>query len=420
MKFFVLITLGLVTSMGQDASSSAKVALKAGLYPFIPDPAGDSFVTLDNWVKSTFGAAHPNINLNLSPTSGQTTIYNATVLQEMLTTGGFDVLQFDSMYLNEIANTGLLNPLTHDSVDTDTWTPQAILAATVNGTLYAQPQWHCGYFSFTRDPSVFNAINSEQLLRALARQRGPNQKFGTSWDLFDLTVVYLAGVAQNAGAANAQAAVNLAIQPGQPIHHKVSDVLTQLTTDCINASDYNPCPYYDYSYSSLMFSDFATDGLDTMMYYSEELNPVALASPSGLTDVLFTVTPIGDSKTPFLTYTDVTVISRACQNRPGCFAAALQFAAFTWSNTFFDYVLRSKDAIAVNGGPQPLRYLMPATLDAFEVDQVDDDSFYHTIKTALLGNSHTPPSIIIPNSISTQADRIYAKLICMVTGQTPC
>jgi len=270
---------------------------------------------------------------------------------------------------------------------------------------------------------VFNAADSEHLLQALARQKGANQKFGTSWDLFDLPVVYLAGVAQNAAAAglNAQDAVNLAIQPGQPIHHKVSDVLTQLTTDCLNASNYNPCEYYDYSASSTMFSDFANDGLETMMYYSEELNPVALDNPAvGLSNVLFSVTPLGDAKTPFLTYTDITVISAACKARTGCFNAAKQFAAFTWSNTFYDYVLRSKDAIQVKAAPQPLRYLMPATLDAFEVDQVDSDSFYHTIKVALLGNLHTPPSVIIPNTISTEVERLYTKLFCLVTGGTPC
>jgi len=305
--------------------------------------------------------------------------------------------------------------LAESDCSTSTWTPQSIEAGSVGGQIYGQPQWHCGYYTQTRIGSIHNAQTATQLLGALNSQSGSKQKFSTSWDLFDLPAVYLAGVAQDAGTtAAAQAAVNAALAPHATLNSGVTHTLTQLTNDCVNASGYTPCNTYNYDYSSVEFSEFANNKIDAMSYYSEELNPVALGSSNGLTDILFSVTPFGTSTAPFLTYTDVTVISKSCYNRPGCFAAAKEFAAFTWSNTFYSYVLQSKDAVAVNGAPQPLRYLMPATKTAFNINHVSTDPYYAIIETALLGSAHVPAAVIIPNTLSQHATSLYEKLICIV------
>ena len=54
-----------------------------------------------------------------------------------------------------------------------------------------------GYYTFTRNSRVHNAQTGSQLLSAIAHLPATPQRFATSWDLFDLPVVYLAGVAQN-------------------------------------------------------------------------------------------------------------------------------------------------------------------------------------------------------------------------------
>jgi len=392
--------------------------IKVGLYPFIPDPAGDNFATLDAWVSSTFSAANPDIQLNLVPTSHQFTIYaNQTILRD-LNGQHYDVLQIDSMFLQWAVDNNLIASLSPTDVDTSNWTPQAIQAGTVYGQLYAQPMWHCGYYTFTRDANTANAETAQQLISALNNLPATPQKWSTSWDQFDLPVVYLAGVAQNAYAnhQDAQAAVNAASRQTAPIQSQVTSVLATLTDDCVNATGYNPCPYYDYSASYVEFNGFAESRIQSFMYYSEELNPVARADPHGLNDVLFSVTPLGAGQYPFLTYTDVTVISQQCFRRAGCFDAAKKFAAFTWSDPFYNYVLNSQDAVTPTNPNPPLRYLMPATLSSFnQVPQ--SDAFYKTIQNALLGNHpQIPPSVIIPNDMSYQAPDLYKQLNCVVNG----
>lgn len=143
--------------------------LRVALYPYVPQRAEMYWR-----VEQAFEEAHPDVDLRYVDLGGY---YYGGQLVEALGRGDADVFEVDAVFLQDLADQGLIQPLPASALppeERDAYLPVALEAAFVESELYGVPHWVCGNFLFYRreDPerARFDAVRSlDGLERILGR-----------------------------------------------------------------------------------------------------------------------------------------------------------------------------------------------------------------------------------------------------------
>lgn len=349
-----------------------KTVLRVPLYPYIPDAAGDQFQAMAARIEAEFERKHPHIDLVPNPTCFADDFYEPSQIARSLKGEGecsYDVIETDAIILKELVAEGAVRPWRRLPRRPD-WHPAGIVASTHPETklLYGVPHWLCGHFIISRNESVRRAQTSTRLVQALEGLGTPMPDMATnmlgSWNLPSL---YLDAWADENGPRNINSAVTT--------EHYDTDVLASMrrfTQSCQYGAS-NPCIDGTYDDNAdLPAVLFAQKQVDATMGYSERLHVILKNLPAGDTgaDIKLSSAPLGEGDHPVL-FTDSYFMSVRCTGK--CEDAAMEFVEYMTQASTFEWILMSEDAPAATRVP---RYLLPATLDAYQTRKVRADPFF--------------------------------------------
>lgn len=359
---------------GGENPGGARTVLRVPLYPYIPDAAGDQLKAMAARIEAEFEARHPNIDLVPNPSCFADDFYEPSQMARSLkgeSECGYDVIETDTILLEELVAEGAVRPwrrLPRNIV----WHPAGLSASTRQGTneLYGVPHWLCGHFIVSRDEAVRQARTTSGLVQALAGLGTPAPNMAVnmlgSWNLPSL---YLDAWADANGPANVRSAVTT-----ERYDTAVLGSMRQFVRSCQSGTG-NPCVDGTYDQDEnfdLPATLFAQRQADATMGYSERLHTILKNLPAGDTasDIKLSSAPLGEGSNPLL-FTDSFFLGVNCTGK--CEAAAQQFVEYMSQPSTFEWILMSEDAPADARVP---RYLLPATLDAYQAPSVRADRFF--------------------------------------------
>jgi thiamine pyridinylase len=354
-----------------------KITLRVPIYPYIPDAAGDEFKALKARIEAEFEAAHPDIDLVINPSCFADDFYEPAGIASSLTGGSdcaYDVIETDTAILSELVASGAVRswPRMPEGIS---FHPAGLMAST--GTppaaqvLYGVPHWLCNHFIVSRSESVRQARTTPALVQALAALGTPEPDTAVdmlgSWNLPSL---YLDGWADRHGGEELRSAVTTANYDSAVLQSMHGFVRT------CEADGQNPCidgTYNQFENFDLPAQLFAQGKVDSTLGYSERLHTIIKNLPANATISALRISsaPLGGQGSNPILFTDSYFLSARCTG--DCEKAALAFTEYMSQPSTFEWILMSEDAPAVGRVP---RYLLPATLDAYEAPKVSVDPFY--------------------------------------------
>jgi thiamine pyridinylase len=361
-------------------SPEPKITLRVPIYPYIPDAAGDEFQALKARIEADFEAAHSGIDLVINPSCFQDDFYEPGGIASSLKGEGdcaYDVIETDTAILGELVASGAVRPWPR-LPEGISFHPAGLMAST--GTppaaqaLYGVPHWLCNHFIISRSESVSQAQTTTALVQALAALSTPEPDTAVdmlgSWNLPSL---YLDGWADRHGGEALRSAVTTANYDSAVLQSMRSFVRT------CEAEGENPCidgTYSEFENFDLPAQLFAQGEVDSTLGYSERLYTIIKNLPAGASASAIRISsaPLGGQGNNPILFTDSYFLSARCTG--DCEKAALAFTAYMSQPSTFEWILMSEDAPEAGRVP---RYLLPATLDAYEAPKVLADPFYQTL-----------------------------------------
>lgn len=362
------------------AAMPPRTALRVALFPYIPDAAGDGYRGLLAWIDSAFEARAQWVDLQLRPLNPDDDFYNLDTLGAWLGggPGTYDVVEVDAVLLGDLVRRSLVQ--TWSRLDTADWHPAARFAASVGGSYYGIPHWLCSYFLFTRQAPVHGASSVEGLLRALGRADtvGRRPLVGNFHGSWETPAYYLDAFGETRGWR----AVPSALTP--ILDTTVLFPLLRTFRFCgVGAA--NPCLSGGYEADPAAARILARDSAVALIGYSERMFYVQHFAPPGLSPVLLSAAPVGNSSAALL-FVDVLARNARCGGY--CAQASELFAAFLNDPGTVASIVLSADA-----GPGAVpRYLLPATVSAYQSPRLRSDPYYPTLWRAI---QHSGP---LPNA----------------------
>ena len=347
--------------------------LHVALYPYIPDAASDGYRGLLARIESEFETQHPEVDVRLAPpdpTSGA--FYDFDSLRMMLTAepgaGGFDLVEVDAALLGELIDSQLVRAWTTPPGRSD-WHPAALQAVTIQGQSYGVPHWLCSHFMFSRERAMVEAVSAEQLATALRNATpstpGMAGKFAGNWDL---TALYLDAWVDTYGGGSLDSVL-------PPADSSVIRSLRAVVRECRTGTS-NPCLAGGrFGASAEAAAEAFADGhVDAFIGFSEHLHAM-LRRAGRDSSIKLSLAPLGAGKRPIV-FVDALVLRRGCD--AVCEAAAGAFAAYLNQPETQEWITMAQD-----GGPRAIpRYLMPATLSAYQQPSLKADRYYPEIFSA--------------------------------------
>jgi thiamine pyridinylase len=364
--------------------SSAQVAadrfkLRVVLFKYIPDAAGDRFAALTARIRHEFEAMHKDVELDLRSFDipGDTLdLYGAApfangsianLLSRPPASGGYHLAEIDTVILGDLIEQDVIRPWPNLPRSSD-WHPAGARAVTVGGEIFAIPHWLCGHFVFARDPQITSARTGEALIAALEHGAPKTPRLaGRLTGSWNVPSLYLDGYADSYGANSLLPALSIHLDPAALSN------LEAFAKECLTGGR-NPCVNGDYDDPDVPTAAFAAGKAAAMFGYSERLFLIRKSAPRDQFHI--SSAPIGNGNHPLL-FTDAFVLRKDCTGP--CEAAARAFAEYMNSPRTQEWILMSKDA----ANPTVPRYLLPATLSAFQTPEVRRDPYYRRLASEI-------------------------------------
>ncbi len=352
-----------------------RTPLRVRLYSYIPDAGGDELLALNTRIEAEFEKAHPGIDLILNPACFDFYDPQGTAgsLRGDCT---YDVFETDTVILGELVDSGAIRPWPR-LPENVSWHPAGLSASThsrdTKQDIYGVPHWLCDHFIMSREEAVQQARSTSELVRALAAlgtsTPGTAANMLGSWNL---PALYLDAWADQHGAGNIRSAVTTESPDAAVLESMRSFVRT-----CASNGK-NPC--LDGTFDGDGNEDvpaklFATGKARTTLGYSERLHTIIKNLPAGAdrSEIRVSSAPLGEGNHPLL-FTDAFFLSARCTG--DCEQAALRFTTFMSQPSTYEWILMSEDAPEATRVP---RYLLPASLDAYDAPKVRADPLYSVL-----------------------------------------
>jgi thiamine pyridinylase len=353
-------------------------ALRAVVYPYIPNGPDDAEARLATRLEADFEDEHPEVDVEVN-LSWDTDPYDYDSLERWLTSSDpsetMHVVEVDALILGDLVERGLVAEwpaLPHD----DDWDPAARDAVTVDGQIYGVPHWLCGHLVISRDPAIAAAGTAPALLDALAAGgpdvAGVSGTYLGSWNSISL---YTDAWADTHGAED------LAASYAGPLEADVVADMRAIAQTC-ESDGANPClgEEFDEDFDAPARA-FVEGEYQATFGYSERLHYIVNAGVEP-TDLHLGSISFGDGSTPVL-FADAFVVRKDCTGE--CWEAARAFVEHATAVDTFRWMLMSEDS----PGDAP-RYLIPARPGAFADEVVAADPLYQQIQDAVQGGVAFP------------------------------
>ncbi|BAY46336.1 thiaminase-1 [Scytonema sp. HK-05] len=365
---------------GKAQKSLSKNILRVALYPYIPDAANDKYRELLQRIETEFEGKNPDIDLVLKPIKDDG-FYELDTLKTWLTespsNNGYHLVEIDTLLLGDLVELNLIQAWNAPSTQSD-WHPAGKRGVTLNNQVYGIPHWLCGNFIFSRDKSVVKAKSITELLPALDQVNPKTPNVAGNLTGWDLPTLYLDAWADTYGLDEIASAISTS-NPDKVVMQSFN----KFSKECVTNGK-NPCLDGTYNDANLSAKNFADGKVDTFFGYSERLNFI-LKEGVNTKDVKISSIPLGQRKNPIL-FVDAFVLRNDCNK--ACQEAAAKFVAYMNAPQTHEWILMSQDA----GNQAIPRYLIPATLSAFQTPEVRQNSYYRVIE------SETKKGLPYPNS----------------------
>ena len=353
-------------------------ALRAVVYPYIPNGPDDAEARLATRLEAELEDEHPEVDVEVN-LSWDTDPYDYESLEQWLTSSDpaetMHVVEVDALILGDLVERGLVAEwpaLPHEG----DWDPAARDSVTVDGKIYGVPHWLCGHMVISRDPAIAAAGTASELLDALAAGgpdvAGISGTYLGSWNSISL---YTDAWADDHGAEN------LAASYSGPLEADVVADMRAIAETCARDGA-NPClsEEFDEDFDAPARA-FVEGEYQATFGYSERLHYIVNAGVSP-TDLHVGSISFGDSNTPVL-FADAFVVRKDCTGE--CWEAARAFIEHATAVDTFRWMLMSEDS----PGDAP-RYLIPARPGAFADEAVAADPLFQQIQAAVAGGAAFP------------------------------
>lgn len=375
----ILFTQIVLASNPNNGKQPQKITLKVALFPWIPDAAEDNFTSLKNRLEKEFEKQYPDIDLILRLQKDDNAYYNPPKVAGWLASGEYDLVEIDTIILGDLISSGTIETWETPKSGKDFF-PAAVQGSTVKEgnevSWWGMPHLLCGFFVISKSQEIDDAASIGSLKEAVQKAGKPLLgNFDSSWDLPSL---YLDARVDN-GMLPEQ--VTNAIKP--PLDEMSASAI-ETFADLCGKYGKNPCIDGSYSEDDTFNNpviEFVNGNAVAFWGYSERLHlTVKMHKEKGMpTDkILVNTTPLGSKSTPML-FVDSFVKRNGCSKDKECQKATVAFSEFINSEWAMSEVFLSQDAKAVGKDPVP-RYLLPAKLNAFDIDGIKKDRLYQELK----------------------------------------
>lgn len=383
-----------------NGGAPAAATLRVALFPYIPDSGQDEYKSLTKYVEDGFEQMYPTVDLVLRPLNPEDDFYDPNTLAQWLSPeaqDGYDVVEVDTVILGDLVSSGLIAPWRLPPSPSD-WHPVAASSVRLNDVVYGVPHLLCGHFLMTRNKAAAEAKNVEELAIALRSVSNQHPELaGNMVGSWNLPSLYLdAWEDANAGSSTAYAL-------HQTLDNKALDSFKKFSSLC-QSGGVNPClngTYDDYKQPTLAADKFARGEADALFGYSERLFFV-LTTATDDSAILITSAPMGNGKYPVL-FTDAFVLRRGAPANVE--EAARLFAAFMNSQKVQEAIVTSGD-VSAQAVP---RYLIPATLSAFDAPRLKNDQFFKALRGSI-SNAVPFPNVGFLNTRKAVRDEVKSFL----------
>lgn len=320
--------------------------LRVSLYPWIPDAGKDRFAGLGTALTQRFQAAHPDIAVQISfgPAGDYNTDPNGALSRVYGTgPGAADVAEVDTILLGQLVANGWVQPV--GVVDADVL-PNALAAATVNGTVYGVPTYTCTNVIYADVPSFPNVTDATSLigfLRGIDPTLPPLVSYyGDGWTL---PLSYVDGWGDSHGTAQLASSYSTALDP------TTMSQLGNLIGAC-KSNGSNPCMDGTYKTGKDAQAAFASGKANAYLGYTENLFYILDGHPGRPMPGILSA-PMGTGSHPTM-FVDAITFNQACTGQ--CLADAQAFATFMSSVPTRNLIAFSQDV----GPTATPRYLIQA------------------------------------------------------------
>lgn len=351
-----------------ETAPGERTVLKAVLFGYIPDSAGDKFKSLVLRLEQGFETQAPGVDLQLvlDPDIDVYDFADGGTLSKLLGAGAeaVQVVEVDTLLLGQLVSKGWIQPVTLPDAGNF---PQAQQAVTVNGSTYGAPTYLCSNVIYARSPQLSSATDAKALLSILAAIKPGTtplvSNYAGSWTLPGVYVDAWADTNGTDGLERAYAPV---------LDQKTMDSFSLVVDSCQSASKSNPCLDGTYKENTKPEEAFASGSANGYLGYTERLFHIRHANPQLPLPAVIS-DPIGAASHP-TEFVDALVFNPRCTG--ACLDAAKRFAAYMSS-----VAVRNVIAFSQDGPPGTLpRYLLQANESFYSSEPAASDPMYTAFK----------------------------------------
>lgn len=357
------------------------VQLRAALFPYLPDAAGDGLAALARHIETEFERENPRIDLQLRKFDKNEDFYEVPWVAGLLGAGApatEDVAEVDSVILGDLADLGVIGEWPAQA--TEGWHEAAKVATSVerNGVRarFGVPHWMCTHILFSRSTAVAKSATARELIQNLRGLSTPAPNLfvdlAGSWNL---PALYLDGWADTNGNTKLETAITT------PLNADAVASLVQLGKEC-DENGTNPCVNQTFHDNDLAAERFARAESDGLLGYSERLH-VVLRNQKDTSKIAMASAPLGAGSQPIV-FVDSFVVRRGCDTK--CRAAAESFIAFMNKPETFQWIMLSEDVKA----ERVPRYLLAAFPAVYDLPAIKADPYYSALNALMVGAAPFP------------------------------
>lgn len=375
------ITTGCATTTGTETTEQTRpnygdgerTILRVAMFPYLPGLGSDG--ELAKLIEERFEDQHPDIDLELSLDPGLD-FYDPFVVAGWLRSEHsdgsekepYDLVEIDTVLLGTLVDMEAVAEWPHGDEDL---IQIGYEASIINGRQYGVPHWLCGHFIVTAEKSVAAADTVSELALALEALDTPRPNMvGNLLGSWHTAALYIDAWADARNEPDPFDALRLPLD---------TDLLKSLSVFAELGQDgaSNPCidgTFDDWQKPGLDGTRFGEGKADALFGYSERVYyaQAAGADPSKL---FVSSAAIGEGSDPLwfvdiwvrpVYDEDVTPLPVQAAKRE----AAERFVAYINAPDTFEWMHLNAEAI---GGQAVPRYLIPATVSAFQETAVGRD-----------------------------------------------
>ncbi len=380
-----VVLTGLLSGSGRSmqtgqSTSTCRRPLRVVVYPFVPRYRETLYE-----IKARFEGGNPAIELKFVDLSGNyyaETDKNGQPAAGFVGTADADVIELDSVFLEEFVSKAKIQPLPQDARLPDSeLLKNAIAGATVNNMRYGSPHWVCGNFLFFRaDDTAMRNVRTLKDLESVIAASGVSVGSGLTVDLKGSSTL---------GEFYLEAAVDQHTWPNAAkylgtVEKSIEDRIRRLMRLC------EPGLCRDYHGTEVYARAFARREARILIGYSETLNRMlsettqACRKSDGClrdADVDVAQLSLDDTTGHQISWVDSFVVSASCNGQ--CVKDAASFIQFMNQDETYKRILQP--------GPYDLpAYLLPAKSGLYSDAEVSGPAHLYPKLRSIIEGAATP------------------------------